>query len=57
MHTDYVLPEVNDSDELEIIDGRHPVIERLLPAGEKYIPNDTKVDTKITRYLYLPVLI
>ena len=37
----YSMPEVNDSNILEIKDGRHPVIERLLPAGEKYVPNDT----------------
>lgn len=41
----YVKPEINDKDELCIIDGRHPVIERLLPAGEKYISNDTDMNT------------
>ena len=41
----YTLPEVNDSSSLDIIDGRHPVIERLLPPGEKYIPNDVHLDT------------
>ena len=41
----YVSPEVNDSTTLEIIDGRHPVIERLLPPGEKYIPNDVRLST------------
>jgi len=39
----YVVPEINNSGNLEIIDGRHPVIERLLPAGEKYIANDTVI--------------
>ncbi|MEW6509787.1 MAG: DNA mismatch repair protein MutS [Bacteroidota bacterium] len=42
---DYVCPEVNDSTLLEITDGRHPVIERLLPPGEKYIPNSVRLDT------------
>lgn len=37
----YYKPELNDTDIIEIRDGRHPVIEQLLPAGEKYIPNDT----------------
>ncbi len=37
----YVKPELNEGDILEIHNGRHPVIEQLLPAGEKYIPNDT----------------
>jgi DNA mismatch repair protein MutS len=42
----YVRPEINDSDAITIKDGRHPVIERLLPAGEQYIANDTEIDTK-----------
>ena len=49
----YVLPEINEGEELEIIEGRHPVIERLLSAGEKYIPNDTKVDTVENQILIL----
>ena len=40
----YTKPIVNESDIIEITDGRHPVIEQLLPAGEKYIPNDTHLD-------------
>jgi DNA mismatch repair protein MutS len=36
---------VNDSTSLEIIEGRHPVIERLLPPGEKYTPNNVCLDT------------
>ena len=49
----YVKPHINDSDELHIIEGRHPVIERLLPAGEKFIANDTNVDTKETQILII----
>jgi DNA mismatch repair protein MutS len=41
---DYVKPEVNDSLILEIKSGRHPVIERNLPLGESYIPNDIILD-------------
>lgn len=41
----YSQPEINDSDCIKIIDGRHPVIERLLPAGEKYIANDTEINS------------
>ncbi len=41
---EYVRPEVNESTVIEIDDGRHPVIERLLPPGEKYIPNDLRLD-------------
>jgi len=40
----YTKPSLNNDDVLEIVDGRHPVIEQLLPAGEKYIPNDTCLD-------------
>ncbi len=36
----YCQPEINDSLELNIVDGRHPVIEQLLPLGESYVPND-----------------
>ncbi|MBS1493524.1 MAG: DNA mismatch repair protein MutS [Bacteroidetes bacterium] len=49
----YTKPEINDSEVLEIVDGRHPVIERLLPAGEKYISNDTFVDTTENQILIL----
>ncbi len=41
----YVRPEVNNSTELLIHGGRHPVIERLLPPGEQYTPNDIHIDT------------
>ena len=36
----YVKPEVNNSLELDIKDGRHPVIELQMPKGEAFIPND-----------------
>jgi DNA mismatch repair protein MutS len=36
----YNKPSVEDSDVLEIVDGRHPVIEQLLPTGQSYIAND-----------------
>ncbi len=36
----YTKPTVNDGDSIVIKDGRHPVLERLLPEGEKYVPND-----------------
>jgi DNA mismatch repair protein MutS len=41
----YVRPEVDNSTTMEIIGGRHPVIERLLPPGEQYVPNDLILDT------------
>lgn len=40
----YSKPALSEGDVLEITEGRHPVIEQLLPAGEKYVPNDTLLD-------------
>ncbi|MBN1522554.1 MAG: DNA mismatch repair protein MutS, partial [Candidatus Aureabacteria bacterium] len=39
----YTRPEVDESDTIEIIDGRHPVVERLL-RGEAFIPNSITLD-------------
>ncbi|MFN3344708.1 MAG: DNA mismatch repair protein MutS [Chloroherpetonaceae bacterium] len=36
----YVKPIVSETDSIVIKDGRHPVLERLMPEGEKYVPND-----------------
>jgi DNA mismatch repair protein MutS len=41
----YVRPVLNDSRILEITEGRHAVIEKQLPAGEAYVPNDITLDT------------
>ncbi|MAT58876.1 MAG: DNA mismatch repair protein MutS [Ignavibacteriae bacterium] len=35
----YVKPIVEESDKIKIIEGRHPVVERILPPGEKFTPN------------------
>ncbi len=42
----YHRPEINDSEILEIREGRHPVIERQLPPGEEYISNNVYLDTQ-----------
>ena len=42
----YTKPKISDTDSLEIKDGRHPVIEKQLPVGEDYIPNDVFLDGK-----------
>lgn len=42
----YVCPDIDESLRLEIKDGRHPVIERLLPPGERYTPNSVLMDTE-----------
>ncbi len=39
----YTKPEVNDTDIIDITQGRHPVVERILTAGEKFTPNDYKL--------------
>ena len=41
----YIRPVVSDDDVLDIRKGRHPVIEKQLPIGEPYIPNDVELDT------------
>ena len=40
----YVKPEINDSLAIEVTAGRHPVIEKRLPIGESYVPNDIFLD-------------
>ena len=40
----YCRPDVNDSDILDIVDGRHPVIERLMPDGDSYVSNSVHLD-------------
>jgi len=41
---DYVRPTVDDSLTIDVTDGRHPVVEQTLPAGEPFIPNDVYLD-------------
>jgi DNA mismatch repair protein MutS len=42
----YVRPLLNDTRILDITEGRHPVIEKQLPTGESYVPNDLVLDTE-----------
>lgn len=42
----YVRPELHAGTDIDIKGGRHPVIERLLPFGQEYIPNDVYLDDK-----------
>jgi DNA mismatch repair protein MutS len=42
----YYRPEINDSQVIDIKNGRHPVIEMALPIGEKYIANDVYLDNE-----------
>ena len=42
----YIRPVIAEDDVLDIRQGRHPVIEKQLPVGEKYIANDVMLDTE-----------
>ncbi|MCQ2322518.1 MAG: DNA mismatch repair protein MutS [Bacteroidales bacterium] len=44
LNNNYVMPTVDESYVLDIKDGRHPVIEQLMPVGEEYISNDVYLD-------------
>jgi DNA mismatch repair protein MutS len=49
----YVRPELNEDTSIEIIDGRHPVVERILPPGEKYTPNSCRLDNEKDQIIIL----
>ena len=49
----YVKPSINDSEIISIKDGRHPVVERILPAGEKFTPNDYELSNSDTQIIVL----
>jgi DNA mismatch repair protein MutS len=40
----YIKPVISEGNELDIKEGRHPVIEQQLPVGESYVPNDVYLD-------------
>jgi DNA mismatch repair protein MutS len=49
----YVRPLLDDSKILNITEGRHPVIEKQLPVGESYVPNDLVLDTEDQQIIIL----
>ena len=49
----YSKPEISDSTRLAIKGGRHPVIEKQLPVGESYVPNDIYLDTETQQILII----
>ena len=49
----YSIPEISDSTRLAIKEGRHPVIEKQLRAGESYVPNDIYLDTETQQILII----
>ncbi|MFN3839573.1 MAG: DNA mismatch repair protein MutS [Cyclobacteriaceae bacterium] len=49
----YCRPEINESTALDIKAGRHPVIEKQLPVGESYVPNDVYLDNDTQQILII----
>lgn len=49
----YVRPVLDETKVLEISDGRHPVIEKQLPLGEDYVPNDLLLNTEEQQIIIL----
>ena len=53
IQNNYVKPEVSNELVLNITEGRHPVIEKLLPAGEQYVSNDIFLDDKTQQIIVI----
>jgi len=49
----YSKPKISDGLQIDIKDGRHPVIEQFLPVGEAYIPNDIFLDNKLQQIMMI----
>ena len=49
----YICPVVDEGTVLDIKQGRHPVIEKQLPFGESYVPNDVHLDQKETQIMVI----
>ena len=49
----YIRPVVEDSEVIDIRQGRHPVIEKKLPVGEKYIANDVFLDSETQQIIII----
>ena len=49
----YSKPIISDGFQIDIKDGRHPVIEQFLPVGEAYIPNDIFLDNKLQQIMMI----
>lgn len=53
IRNDYCRPEMNENFAIDIIAGRHPVIEQQLELGESYVPNDVFLDNENTQILMI----
>jgi len=49
----YIKPHVHDGDELTVLDGRHPVVERRVMAGGAFVPNDVTLDGRACQLVIL----
>jgi DNA mismatch repair protein MutS len=49
----YIKPEITESEEILIIKGRHPVVEQILPAGEKFTPNNYHLSNSDSQIIIL----
>ncbi len=49
----YTKPLITNSTKIKIIEGRHPVVERVLPPGEKFTPNSCELDNENTQIIIL----
>lgn len=53
IQNNYVKPLLDESDCLDIKEGRHPVIEKQLPVGEEYVPNDVYLDNETQQIMMI----
>ena len=53
VENNYTCPIVDESDVIEIKEGRHPVVEKILPPGEKFVPNDVRLDNSENQILII----
>ncbi len=49
----YIKPKLFEDGHIKIVEGRHPVVERLLPPGEKFTPNDYNLDIENKQIILL----
>jgi DNA mismatch repair protein MutS len=52
-HCGYARPVVDDGTAVEIEEGRHPVVEQMMPAGSRFVPNDAALDADGQRFLII----
>jgi DNA mismatch repair protein MutS len=48
----YCRPTVDDSDRIDVVDGRHPMVERFM-SGDRFVPNDLRLDRGENRFLVI----